>query len=113
MAVGARQVVVVVMVLLYSITVSAWLIPSLGALIVPVAIYMCAITAMVISSILARFRKPWVVVGAILFLISDSLLAVNKFKSPLPYRNLLVWSTYYLGQFGIALGVLKSNSTRS
>jgi len=104
--VGAARVLLAVLVLLYSIAVSAWLLPSLGGLIVPVAIYMCAITAMVVSAILARFQNPWIVVGAILFLISDSLLAVNKFKTPVPYRDFLVWSTYYAGQYAIATGFL-------
>jgi uncharacterized membrane protein YhhN len=105
-ALGASRVLLAALVLLYSIGVSAWLLPSLGGLIAPVAIYMCAITAMVVSAILARFQNPWIVVGAILFLISDSLLAVNKFKAPIPYRDFLVWSTYYAGQYGIAIGFL-------
>jgi uncharacterized membrane protein YhhN len=106
MAPGVAQVLAVVIVLLYSVAVCSWLLPSLGDLIVPVAIYMCAITAMVVSAILARFSNAWIAVGAILFLISDSLLAVNKFKTPIPYRDLLVWSTYYLGQYAIAAGCL-------
>jgi len=104
---GAPRVLLAVLVLLYSVSVSAWLLPSLGGLIVPVAIYMCAITAMVVSAILARFQNPWIVMGAILFLISDSLLAVNKFKTPVPYRDFLVWSTYYAGQYAIATGYLR------
>jgi uncharacterized membrane protein YhhN len=112
-ALGAAQVLRVALVLVYSVMVSAWLLPSLGPLIVPVAIYMCAITAMVVSAILARFPNPWVAVGAVLFLISDSLLAVNKFKTPVPYRDVLVWTTYYLGQCGIAAGFLAAASNRN
>lgn len=99
------------LVLLYSIGVSSWLLPSLGNLMLPVAIYMCAITAMVISAILARFSTPLVAIGAILFLISDSLLAINKFKTPVPYRDILVWSTYYIGQYSIAVGYLRSRTS--
>ena len=80
--------------------------PNVGSLTVPVAVYMCAITAMVVTAILARFSNPWVVCGAILFVVSDSLLAIDKFKTPVPFRDVLVWSTYYLGQFGIASGFL-------
>src|ERR1035438_6897592 len=58
---GASRLVLAGLVLLYSGAVSAWLLPSLGALIVPVAIYMCAITAMVISAILARLDRKSVV----------------------------------------------------
>ena len=81
---GGPRVLLAILVLLCSAAVSGWLLPSLGDLIVPVAIYMCAITAMVIAAILGRFENPWVAVGAILFLISDSLLAINKFKTPVP-----------------------------
>lgn len=94
------------LVLLASTALSAWIVPSVGALAVPVIVYICAITAMVVLAILGRFRSPWMAVGAVLFLISDSLLAINKFKTPLPLRDVLVWSTYYLGQCGIALGFL-------
>jgi uncharacterized membrane protein YhhN len=107
---GAAQMLPAGFVLLYSVAVSAWLLPTLGPLVVPVAIYMCAITAMVLSAILARFSNPWVAVGAVLFLISDSLLAVNKFKTPIPFRDVLVWTTYYVGQFSIANGFLAAVS---
>ncbi|HYL78733.1 MAG TPA: lysoplasmalogenase [Bryobacteraceae bacterium] len=92
-------------VLLYSIAISAWLFPSLGDLKIPVAVYMCAITTMAITAILASFPTPWVAIGAILFVASDSLLAINKFKTPIPYRDILVWSTYYAAQFTISTSV--------
>jgi uncharacterized membrane protein YhhN len=105
-AMGTAQVLGMTLVLLYTLTISFWLLPSLGQLIVPVAIYMCAITAMVLTCIVARFSSPWIICGAILFLVSDSLLAVNKFKTPIPYRDYPVWSTYYAAQFAIAIGFL-------
>jgi uncharacterized membrane protein YhhN len=92
----------------YSAVFSAWLWPALGALKLPVVFYICAITTMSITAIGARFASPWVVAGAILFVASDSLLAANKFRTPLPLRDYLVWATYYLGQCGIALGFLAS-----
>ncbi len=98
----------VLLILAYSATLSAWIVPSVGELAVPVVFYICAITAMVCTAIIARFPQPWVAVGAVLFLISDSLLAIHKFKTPVPLRDYLVWITYYLGQCGIALGYLKS-----
>ena len=93
---------------LYVGALCAWLLPSLGGLMIPVAIYMIAIATMVVTSILARFPTSSVMIGAILFLISDSLLAINKFKSSVPYRDLLVWSTYYAGQYAITIGFLRA-----
>jgi uncharacterized membrane protein YhhN len=98
----------VLLILVYSATLSVWIVPSVGELAVPVVLYICALTAMVSTAILARFPQRWVAVGAILFLISDSLLAIHKFKTPVPLRDYLVWTTYYLGQCGIALGYLAS-----
>ncbi len=94
-------------VLIYGMLLSQWLAPNLGELAGPVMFYVCVITVMVVSAILAVFSKPWVYSGVILFLISDSILAINKFKSPLPLRGYLVWATYYLAQYGIAIGFLR------
>ena len=89
---------------IYSAVFVVWLWPSLGAMRVPVLIYIAAITAMAATS----FRVGgWVAVGAVLFLISDSLLAANRFKMEIPLRDWLVWLTYYGGQVAIALGYLK------
>lgn len=94
-------------VLIYSMLLSQWLAPNLGTVAGPVMLYVCVITVMVVAAVLAGFSKPWVYSGAILFLISDSLIAANKFKSPVPLRDYLVWATYYLAQYGIAIGFLR------
>lgn len=49
------------------------------------------------------------VIGASLFMISDSLIAINKFKKPIKHERLAIMSTYYLGQWLIALSVLGLN----
>jgi uncharacterized membrane protein YhhN len=101
------QLALVAAVLVYSLLLSLWLAPSLGAVAAPVMIYVCVITVMAVSAILARFSKPWVYTSVILFLISDSILAVDKFKSPAPLHGYLVWATYYIAQYGIAIGFLR------
>jgi uncharacterized membrane protein YhhN len=93
----------------FSIALAAWLVPATGSLAIPVVLYVVALTAMVESSIIAEFPSKWVVIGALLFLISDAILAVNRFRSPVPARDYLVWSTYYFGQLGIALGFIASS----
>ncbi|MBO0858144.1 MAG: hypothetical protein J2P21_06745 [Chloracidobacterium sp.] len=55
----------------------------------------------------SSFSTSWVCLGAILFLISDSILDVNKFKAPAPMAGYSIWATYYLAQFGIAIGFLR------
>jgi uncharacterized membrane protein YhhN len=80
----------------------------------PFIAYMLAIITM---SILASERKTnpesyrLVLIGAVLFMISDSLLAINQFSKPLPYSTILVMGTYVLAQYFIATGFLKRETT--
>lgn len=92
--------------LIFSLFFSQWLSPGLGGLAVPVMIYVCAITLMVVASLWASFSTRLVVLGAILFMISDSTLAADKFRMEIPWSGLLIWTTYYLGQYGITIGFL-------
>jgi uncharacterized membrane protein YhhN len=45
--------------------------------------------------------------GAVLFMISDSLLAMNKFHAPIQQAGLLIMITYCVAQGLIAEGMLK------
>lgn len=82
--------------------------PGLGNMEIPVFIYAMVITAMGISAI---FRKgpgyALVLIGALLFITSDSILAYNKFFIPVEYGRALTMTTYILAQLMITLGVLK------
>lgn len=46
--------------------------------------------------------------GALAFVVSDTILAFDKFVVPLPYAHPLIMLTYYAAQFGIALSVVDS-----
>ena len=83
------------------------MLPNLGKLTIPVMVYISALTLMVQSALLARFKTKWIVCGAVLFMLSDSLIGVNRFKMDVPWRDYLVWATYYVGQCGIVLGYLQ------
>lgn len=100
------QSVLLVAVLMASLLLTRLLAPHLGALRLPVSIYVCAITVMTASAIIARFRRPWVWLGAVFFMASDSIIAIDRFIAPVAARDLLVWTLYYLGQYGIAIGFI-------
>lgn len=55
-----------------------------------------------------RAGAGWVTIGALLFILSDSAIAVNKFMVPIPGAPLLVMSTYAAAQYLIVLGMLRS-----
>lgn len=44
-------------------------------------------------------------IGALLFVASDSILAINKFKSPIPFAGIWIMVTYILAQYFIIIGV--------
>jgi len=104
------QMLLTALVLVYSLLVSSWLWSGLGTQAVPVMVYSGAITGMAVSTILAGFSKPFVWIGALLFVISDSLIAAGRFKTAVPLAEYLIWPTYYLGQYGIAIGFLREKS---
>jgi uncharacterized membrane protein YhhN len=103
---SAGQMILVALVLAYFVLACVWLWPGLGGLKIPALAYAMAVTAMTVAAILAGFSRPFVCVGAVLFLISDSLLAAGAFKLSSSRALALIWPTYYLGQYGIAIGFL-------
>jgi len=57
-------------------------------------------------------RNKFTLYGAVSFIVSDSILAINKFMMPVPAADYLVMITYYLAIFLITFGYLKSVITR-
>jgi uncharacterized membrane protein YhhN len=102
-----RELLLAAAVLVYGVAVTAWLSSHLGGYAAPVIAYAVAITAMTVSAILARFSTPLVWIGAMLFVLSDSLIAAGRFRAAVPLAAYLIWPTYYLGQYGIAVGFLR------
>lgn len=91
------------------------LFPSLGDLKIPVTIYAFTISTMLIMAIKGYFhwRKPnnlIILLGAIFFVSSDSILAINKFHSALPNSGFWIMTTYLLAQYLITTGILKLNA---
>ncbi|MEO5787784.1 lysoplasmalogenase [Gelidibacter sp.] len=85
---------------------------NLGDLLIPVVFYILVILLMIISAFLRQKKVSqksfiFVFIGAILFVISDSILALNKFYMPLPFSSISIMLTYGLAQFFIVLGLLK------
>lgn len=81
---------------------------------IPVAIYSFTILAMVATAIgrkgnVSRESHNLVLIGAVAFMFSDSLIAMNKFVSPIPYANIWIMLLYMTGQLLIVRGYLAGN----
>lgn len=82
-------------------------------LVIPVAIYGTVITLMLLSALLTLSRSDWsfpgasmVSLGALLFYISDLVLAWDRFVSPVNNGQLVNMITYHLGQAGLVIGII-------
>ncbi len=102
----------------YSILISV-LSPYLGNMKLPVRIYGVVLSFMVMlamHTMLGKNKKAalWMMLGAILFVTSDSLLAFNKFFSSFDYAGLIIMLTYGLAQLFITEGAVRYiNSEKS
>ncbi|MBV7452900.1 sterol desaturase family protein [Acidovorax sp. sif1233] len=79
----------------------------------PVAAYVLVIALMAAqaigrASVLRDGASVLVAVGAVFFMLSDSLLATHRFVQPLPWSQVWVLGTYYVAQACIVAGVLKA-----
>ena len=93
--------------------------PFLGNMKLAVRIYGVVLSFMWMLAMHTLFSKNkkagwWMTLGAILFLASDSLLAINKFYSTFNYAPLMIMLTYGLAQLFIAEGAVRYiNSIRN
>ena len=94
------------------------LVPYLGAMKIPVLVYGVVISFMLMLAMHMLFIKQkiagrWMMLGASLFVISDSVLAINKFFHPFPSAGLIVMFTYGMAQLFIVKGAIKYLRQRS
>ncbi|WP_190810187.1 lysoplasmalogenase [Flagellimonas sp. S3867] len=78
-----------------------WLQPDLGSFALPVGIYVIVIIFMAWQGMSLNFHNPnkvYRLIGAavLLFMFSDTMIAINKFKFPVKFSGLLILSTYWL-----------------
>lgn len=84
-----------------------------GELKAPVAVYVLALAAMASQAACVFHAQPdaatraagW---GGLLFVVSDALLAIDKFATPIPHAAVWVLATYWLAQWGIARSVART-----
>lgn len=100
-------------VLVYGIGLGCYLYNDLGSMRLPVIVYTIVILTM-LSGAINRIEKVnstsyyLVLAGAILFVISDSAIALNKFGHSFTGSGIFVMSTYVFAQYLIILGYIKT-----
>jgi uncharacterized membrane protein YhhN len=98
----------------YGAILVLFLYPHLNDLKIPVMVYAAVICTMLLCSLylFPRLKQPvniLYVSGAALFILSDSLLAINKFYQAFTAAAVLVMLTYCAAQYFIVSGFIKQS----
>lgn len=78
---------------------------------VAILCYIAVILTMALSAI--QTKNKIIISGAILFLLSDSILALNMFVADIKHSSILIMTTYYSAQCLFALSVSKHSVNRN
>ncbi|PVX47266.1 putative membrane protein YhhN [Flavobacterium sp. 103] len=105
----------VLVIIVYFIFMIDTLFPKLGPLKIPVLVYAIVITTMLFFAFKGSLKwaipaNNYILIGAIVFVSSDSILAFNKFYAPIEHASFYIMATYCLAQYLIVAGILKLNS---
>jgi uncharacterized membrane protein YhhN len=112
-----RKIYLMVPVVLYGWGILWLLSDGLGEMKLPVTVYTVVILGMLLAAINREekvngqsFRL--VLAGAIMFVLSDSMIAINKFAQPFELARMAIMSSYITAQYMIALGCARQFNLR-
>ncbi len=110
-----NKIILALLPLFYLIVLYSYLYPHIVGkeetkpFLIPVSVYAVTIVTMCLFALWRiggtnRKSAALIILGAFTFVISDSLIALNKFVDPFPHANLFIMFTYCLAQLWIATG---------
>jgi len=107
-----RRVYLILPVLLYGVFLIWFLGEGLGDMKLPVTVYAVVILTMLLAAMNRKEKVnplsyQLVLIGAMLFVLSDSMIALNKFKQSFELARIAIMSSYITAQYLITLGCLR------
>jgi len=111
-----RRAYLLVLVVGYGCLLIWFLYRGLGDMKIPIIIYAAVILTMLLAA-LNRHGKVngisfmLVSIGALLFVASDSMLAINKFHQKFDFARILIMLTYVVAQYLIAVGCIRQDES--
>ncbi|WP_432221672.1 lysoplasmalogenase [Flavobacterium sp. TMP13] len=104
-------------IVVYLITLLTLLFPTLADLKIPVIIYSIVISVMLLFAFKGYFvwkspENKIILVGAIIFVASDSILAIDKFYEPVEKATFWIMSTYLIAQYLISTSIVDLNKKK-
>jgi uncharacterized membrane protein YhhN len=92
-----------------------WAVLPGGSDIAAVTLYAVLLCTMAAAALLSRYPRRWLVTGALLFVISDTLLIMRmgeRLVGTAALHGALVWYSYYAAQLLIFIGVMRGAGRR-
>jgi len=80
---------------------------------VPVTVYVVVLGAMVCAALLAKLPTRWTAVGAVLFAVSDAMIAISRFVLGNEVLAVPIWWAYAAAQLLITAGFFFGRSQRT
>ncbi|TQR20494.1 lysoplasmalogenase [Psychrobacillus vulpis] len=97
-----------VLLLVYGIAMATWLAGTLlsqGEYILAGAVILYIVVILLMGWNAFQTANRFAIIGAILFIFSDSVLAINKFIIDIPFSDAFIMISYYGAQFLIAFSI--------
>jgi len=87
--------------------------PGLDELFIPVLVYMSVLMFMGIFTLISKKSNGWLITGGISFIISDSVIGIDKFYTTIPYSHIIIMTTYYFAQFSLVKGMFENTISKA
>ena len=101
-----KRAIPLTLLLIYALVIGWFLKDIASDKLPPVMAYLVVITLMAMGAFLLRRPYPLIALGAVAFMISDTVIAVNKFLVPIPNSTIINIGIYYAAQCMIVTGFL-------
>ncbi|MGE8004833.1 lysoplasmalogenase [Lysinibacillus sp. NPDC093216] len=105
-----------IVLLVYGASMAVWIagtVFSSGEVVLGIAVIAYISVILTMGWTVIRTGSTFATIGALLFISSDSYLAINKFVMPLPFSHEFIMLTYYSAQILIALSISQYSEIRS
>lgn len=90
------RIPITILLIAYAVTMAFIPTPSLEEMMLPFYVYLIVVTTIGIFAALRASKGKPILYGALSFIISDSILAINEFMVLVPASDYLIMITYYL-----------------
>ena len=106
-----KRVPIILLYCLYGMGMFSLIYSGLGELFIPVLVYMTVLLLMGITTLLSQKSNTWLIIGGISFIVSDSLIGLDKFYYEIPFASFWIMTAYYLAQFSLVKGMFEQRQT--